>query len=203
MGRSLENQNIIKSIINQNTMKHLKQTAGIIVFLLLINGISSCTPTIVKNNDYWLAFTDTITNKSGYKDSAGKIVIPLGKYPVCATDTFRTYAIVANQTTGFVAIDRQETVLYQIFSFDNGPDVPSDGLFRIIANNKIGYADFKTGVIVIKPQFDCAWPFENGLAEVSLDCTTQLDGEHVIWQSDHWFYIDKTGKKVEKAKADK
>lgn len=177
-------------------MNHLKQTTGIIVLLLLINGISSCKPTIVKNKDYWLAFTDTITNMSGYKDSAGKIVIPLGKYPVCATDTFRTYAIVANQTTGFVAINKQETVLYEVFPFDNGPDEPSDGLFRIIENGKIGYANFITGKIVIKPQFDCAWPFENGLAKVSNDCSIQSDGEHSVWQSDHWFNIDKTGKKV-------
>ena len=51
--------------------------------------------------------------------------------------------------------------------------------------------------LCIKPQFDCAWPFDNGVAEVSTDCKAQPEGEHSSWVSDHWFYIDKTGKKVE------
>ena len=105
---------------------------------------------------------------------------------------------MAKPKIGFVAIDRQENVLYEIFPFDNGPDNSSDGLFRILENNKIGFADSATGKVVIKPQFDCAWPFENGLAEVSNDCKTQSEGEHSVWVSDHWFYIDKTAKKVEK-----
>jgi hypothetical protein len=72
----------------------------------------------------------------------------------------------------------------------------ADGLFRIIINNKIGYADSGTGKIVIKPQFACAWPFENGRAKVSANCKTQSYGEHSTWFSDKWFYIDKKGRKV-------
>lgn len=168
-------------------MKHQQVFSLIVLLLFLINSLSSCDPTIVKNKDYWISFTDTITYESGYKNNIGKIVIPLEKYPVCATDTFRTYAI-----------DRQETILYKVFSFDNGPDNPADGLFRIIENGKIGYADSLTGKVVIKPQLDCAEPFENGIAKVSNDCTTQVDGEHTIWLSDHWYFIDKTGRKVGK-----
>lgn len=179
-------------------MKHLKQTSGIIVLLFLLNNLSSCDPPIVKNKDYWISFTDTITNKSGYKNNKGDIVIALGKYERCFTDTLKTYAIVVKPTIGFVAIDRMENVLYKIFPFDNGPDYPSEGLFRILENNKIGYADSTSGKVVIKPQFDCAWPFENGVAEVSNDCTTQSHGEHSVWQSDQWYFIDKTGRKVGK-----
>ena len=167
------------------------------VLLLLLNGLSGCGP-IAGKNDYLLSFANIITGESGYKNQNGEIAIAPGKYAVCFTDTFRTYAIVAKTEIGFVAIDRQENVLYKVFPFDNGPDEPSDGLFRILENNKIGYADSATGKVVIKPQFDCAWPFDNGVAEVSTDCKTQPDGEHSIWVSDHWFYIDKTGKKVEK-----
>ena len=167
------------------------------VFLLLFSGLTSCGPAI-KNNDYLVSFTDTIKDECGFKNKNGDIVIPLGKYSRCFTDTFKTYAIVVKLHSGFLAIDRQENVLYEVFPFDNGPEEPSDGLFRILENNKIGFADSVTGKVVIKPQFDCAWPFENGVAEVSIDCKTQTDGEHSIWVSDHWFYIDKTGKKVEK-----
>ena len=174
-------------------------TSNILILWLLLGGLASCRP-IVKNNGYLISFTDTITDESGYKNQNGDIAIPFGKYERCFTDTFKTYAIVVKPNGGFIAIDRQEKVLYGIFSFDNGPDYTSEGLFRILENNKIGYADSITGKVVIKPQFDCAWPFENGVAEVSTDCKAQPDGEHSIWVSDNWFYIDKTGKKVEKPK---
>lgn len=173
----------------------LSRKLNIMVLLLLIGCMMSCRPAI-RNNDYLVSFNDTITDQYGYKNSKGDIVIPLGKYERCFTDTFKTYAIVVKPNGGFIAIDRQENVLYGIFSFDNGPDYTSEGLFRILENNKIGYADSITGKVVIKPQFDCAWPFENGVAEVSTDCKTQSEGEHNLWVSDHWFYIDKTGKKV-------
>ncbi|MFA6483115.1 MAG: WG repeat-containing protein [Bacteroidales bacterium] len=166
-----------------------------ITMLFLLMGLANCRPAI-RNNDYLVSFNDTITDQYGYKNSHGEIVIPLGKYERCFTDTFKTYAIVVKPNGGFIAIDRQENVLYGIFPYDNGPDYPSEGLFRILENNKIGYADSITGKVVIKPQFDCAWPFENGVAKVSNDCNTQEQGEHSIWLSDHWFYIDKNGKKV-------
>jgi len=169
------------------------------VLLLFLYSQTGCRST--GNTDYWFSFTDSVTQEQGYKSSNGHIVIPLGKYERCFTDTFKTYAVVVKPNGGFIAIDRQENVLYGIFPYDNGPDYTSDGLFRILENNKIGYADSLTGTIVIKPQFDCAWPFENSVAEVSTDCTTLSDGEHSSWLSDHWFYIDKTGKKVEKSEA--
>ena len=90
-----------------------------------------------------------------------------------------------------------------MFPFDNGPDYAADGLFRIMTNNKIGYADEATGKVIIKPQFDCAFPFENGVAKVGLNCTTHSDGEHSYWTSDNWFYIDKKGKKANSPSAKK
>lgn len=155
-------------------------TINIIVLLLLFICLASCAQ-IITNNDDWVSFHNPVTNEYGYKNSKGDIVIALGKYERCFTDTLKTYTIVVKPTIGFVAIDRQENVLYEVFPFDNGSDNPANGLFRIIENCKIGYADFTTGKIKIKPQFDCAWPFENGLAEVSNDCTTQLDGKHSVW----------------------
>ena len=174
-----------------------QHVALIIVLLILIIGLTSCRPAI-KHNDYLISYNDTIKDQWGYKNENGEIVISLGKYAKCFTDTFKTYAIVAKQNSGFISIDRQENVLYEVFPFDNGPDESSEGLFRILSDKKIGYADSLTGKVVIKPQFDCAWPFENGVAEVSSDCKTQTEGEHSSWISDHWIYIDKSGKSVEK-----
>jgi hypothetical protein len=87
------------------------------------------------------------------------------------TDTFKKIAIVKKPKLGFVAINRREKVLFEVFTFDNGPDYLSDGLFRIKKNGKIGYADSDFS-IKIQPQYGCAFPFENGVAEVSIDCKT-------------------------------
>ena len=78
-----------------------------------------------------------------------------------------------------------------------GPDYTSEGFFRIIENNKIGFADSLTGKIMIKPRFVYTFPFANGIAKVSNDCKKQTGGEHSTWLSDNWYYIDKSGKKIE------
>lgn len=93
----------------------------------------------------------------------------------------------------WVVMDSQKTALYEVFSYDNGPDYPAEGLIRVVKNGKIGYADAETYVIVIEPQFDCAFPFENGKAKVSNQCRTVRDGEHSVWESDAWQYVDKQG----------
>ena len=147
-------------------------------------------------NKIWVSYIDSVNDGYGYKNLYGDIIIPAGKYSFCFTDTFRTYAIVSLPPKGFVAIDRKENILYNVFPFDNGPDYVEDGFFRIVKDGKIGYADAATGKVVIQAQFACAWPFEKGKAKVSLTCETKSTGEHSTWISDKWFYIDKRGRKV-------
>jgi len=86
--------------------------------------------------------------------------------------------------------------LFNVFLYDNGPDYPSDGLFRIVKDSKIGYANLD-GQIIIEPQFKCAQPFTDGKAEVTFECEMTMMDEHSVWESDQWFTIDKTGKKIE------
>jgi hypothetical protein len=93
----------------------------------------------------------------------------------------------------WIITDNQKTPLYDVFVYDNGPDYASEGLIRVVKNGKIGYADAQTYALVIAPQFDCAFPFENGKAKVSNHCTTQKDGEHSVWESEKWQYVDKKG----------
>ncbi len=166
------------------------------IFLIGFISISIVLGQATVEKNPLILFVDTTAGEYGYKNLNGDTIIPLGKYTICYTDTFKTYAIVAVPYKGFVAIDRQENVIYHVFAFDNGPDYVSEGLFRIVIEGKIGYADSATGKIIIRPQFDCARPFENGIAEVSTNCRTQYDGEHSTWLSDSWFYIDRTGKRV-------
>lgn len=148
------------------------------------------------NTSYLVSFVDTLQDAYGYRESSGQIRIPLGKYSICYTDTFRTFAIVLKPSAGLVAINRAEKVLYQVYAFDNGPDYPANGLFRIVKNGKIGYADARTGKVVIAPVLSCAFPFENGRARVSKHCSSKPDGEHQSWLSNEWFYIDERGNRL-------
>lgn len=150
---------------------------------------------MASDSSIWILHVDTITEEAGYRNETGQIVIPLGKYSICYTDTFKTYAIVAKHNVGLIGINRNENELYEVFVFDNWPDEASQGLFRILKQGKIGYADVETGAIVIEPQYKCAFPFSDGKAKVCYECVITPDGtgEHNSWVSDKWLYIDSTG----------
>lgn len=178
-------------------LTQMKKTLLLFLFLagiFLTQGFAQSN----KKPDYFLVITDTINDRYGYINQQGDTVIPLGKYDYCFTDTFRTYAIVHKTTGGYYAIDRKENTLYEVFNFDNGPDYAEEGLFRVIENGKIGYADAATGKVVIKPQYECAFPFENGAAKVSVKCKRTPEGEYVKWESEKWIYINKKGKVLKK-----
>lgn len=144
------------------------------------------------DNDILILKRNDSTSMYAYYDKNGKKV--LGDYFMAFTDTIKDYGIVAD--SGFVLIDKHGKHIYNIFTFDNGPDMTGNGLYRIIENGKIGYVDSATSKLVIKPIYDCAWPFENGKAKVSLNCVTISDGEHSRWESGEWFYIDKQGRTI-------
>ena len=171
-----------------------------IVLIGLIIFIQACSTSQngkkqAEKDSFWLR-VETDEGLQGYISPAGDTVIEFGKYNHCFTDTFRTYAIVASEKKGLIGINRAEKQLFEVFVYDNGPDYVEDGLFRIKEGEKIGYAN-TSGEIVIPPQFICAFPFQNGKAKVALNCTTKQDGEHRFWESDNWFFIDKSGNRIE------
>ena len=134
----------------------------------------------------------------GYINQKGDTIIPYGKFAVGFSDTILTYGIVLEQSDGhqeLIGINQRGERLYEVVWFDNGPDYIEDGMFRISRHGKIGYANTR-GEIVIKPQFACAQPFEKGKAQVTYQCDQIRDGDHSLMQSDHWFYIDKNGRKI-------
>ena len=51
------------------------------------------------------------------------------------------FSIEYKEGEGFHALDKTGSVLFTIFPFDNGPDYPSEGLFRIIEDGRIGFAN--------------------------------------------------------------
>ncbi|MEM6396731.1 MAG: hypothetical protein AAF741_10335 [Bacteroidota bacterium] len=130
----------------------------------------------------------------GYRNAQGEIVIPVGKYAVCWSDTIKNFGIVSDKelTDGqWTAISVSDKVLYEVHPMDNGPDYISEGMFRIIRDGKIGFAD-REGFIIVDPIYECAFPFKNGRAKVALDCTAEkdLDGNTIV-DSQEWTFIDR------------
>jgi len=156
------------------------------------------------NDGFLLRVHDVVKDQYGYVNQKGDTIIPLGKYAICFTDTLKGYAIVSSSdfSSGLIAIDKKEQVLYQVFNFDNGPDYISEGLFRIIKDGKIGYANGETGKIVIEPCYCGAMPFEDGVAKVAYSCQKLIYGEHYSWVSNEWFYINKFGESVDNPSPD-
>ncbi len=134
--------------------------------------------------------------KSGYVTINGDTAIPLGKYYYCFTDTMQNFAIVWKYDGRIIGINSADKELFEVFKFDNGPDYVSDGMFRIIKDGKIGFANSE-GEIKIQPQFDCAFPFVQGKAKVSNNCIPEKLGEHSGWESAQWYYVDKSGNKID------
>lgn len=86
---------------------------------------------------------------------------------------------------------------YTVYQIDNGEDYLQDGMRRIAdGRGRIGYVDEK-GIIIIKPQFAFGFPFKNGRAKVTnkgeKKAVPGSKGEYHYWESDKWYYIDKTG----------
>ena len=131
---------------------------------------------------YYYPNFEAVDATLGYVDSSGKVIIPAGKYPYLFTDVFDKIAFVLlKDKKGVYAIDRSEKVLFQVCSFELGPDIISNGLFRIIENGKIGFANMN-GKIVIKTNWGFIFPFqENGLA--------------IFCEKGNWIWIDKEHRK--------
>jgi len=131
----------------------------------------------------------------------GDTIIPFGKYTYYGTDTLKYYANVIEHPNDSVwgrriAIDRSQNILFDLVSFDNGPDYFSEGLTRSQRNGKMGFSN-KYGQIVIPCIYDFVKSFENGKAEVTINTTEYIDIDgppHI--ESKEWFYINKQGEKI-------
>lgn len=140
---------------------------------------------------------------SGYVNPQGDTIVPIGRYLYCYADTILRMGVVAQHAAQrknthdiLIAIDAKGRKLFNVYLFDNGPDYPCDGLFRITDDHgRIGYAD-TTGRIVIRPRFEAAHYFSGGRAQVARKATLKYVGEYTVWESDKWFTIDTRGRKT-------
>lgn len=159
--------------------------------ILLLIAIISCSLGCFSQDKFLLIKATANDEFYGYTDSTGREVIPC-IYPFAYTDTLKTIAFVIDTTNELIAINSEGKKLFNVYLFDNGPDYLSDGLFRIVHDNKVGYANMD-GEIIIEPQFFAASPFTNSLAKVSYVGETQKTGEHIMTVNGKWGIINKKG----------
>jgi hypothetical protein len=142
----------------------------------------------------------------GYKDRKGNIVIP-AKFRV--THPFNVYGFANISFQEFAhryKINKKGEILYEMFSFDNGPDYVSQGMTRCVKDGKFGFADEVTGKVVISPRFDFAHPFHfsapitlvcQGCKVVSkCSCSIKPGEPQSDFSKAKWGLIDKKGREI-------
>lgn len=163
----------------------LKSSATIVVLLAILL-FGSCQTTsnrivVVEQNELY-----------GYVNDKGDTIIRC-IYPMAFTDTITHIGFVSDSSGVIKCFNNEGKFLFNVFQFDNGPDYPVEGLFRIVGeNNLIGFAD-TLGNIVIAPQYQFARPFKDSKAQVTNSGKMMKDSSnvdaHEYWQSDNWQVI--------------
>jgi len=153
-------------------------------------------------NDFWLRVTDS-SHRQAFIDAKGKVRIPYGKYEYILTDTLMHFAFVYNQEIGVVAINKQEEVLFKPLIVDNfQPDEPRNGLFRIIEDEKIGFANMN-GEIIIPAHFEAVKSFQDSIAAFCVGCKMEYDElEYGYWSGGKWGFISLKGDTLVKPQYD-
>jgi len=184
----LDNANILFIQINLQMKegRTLLKSSATIVVLLAILLFGSCQTTskrlvVIEQNELY-----------GYVNDKGDTIIHC-IYPMAFTDTITHIGFVSDSSGVIKCFNNEGKFLFNVFQFDNGPDYPVEGLFRIVGeNNLIGFAD-TLGNIVIAPQYQFARPFKDGKAQVTNSGKMMKDSNnvdaHEYWQSDNWQVI--------------
>lgn len=163
----------------------LKSSATIVVLLAILL-FGSCQTTskrlvVIEQNELY-----------GYVNDKGDTIIRC-IYPMAFTDTITHIGFVSDSSGVIKCFNNEGKFLFNVFQFDNGPDYPVEGLFRIVGeNNLIGFAD-TLGNIVIAPQYQFARPFKDGKTQVTNSGKMMKDSSnvdaHEYWQSNNWQVI--------------
>jgi len=84
----------------------------------------------------------------------------------------------------------------QTITYENAPDKFSDGLARTRVNGKIGFFN-RNLEITLKPLYDFAFPFHNGIAEICTGCVEKEEDGTMMLDGGTWKKIDRSGLIIE------
>jgi hypothetical protein len=159
--------------------------------------VFSCSSSFAqKKRDCLHAFCDTIASVAqiGFKSHRGKIIIP-ATYKKTSSDRLCSFVLVSTYSGKTFAIDKAGTILWEPFWYDRKPDAEKEGLFRVISNDLVGFAN-KSGKMVIHPSFVSASYFSEGLAAVNVGGKVTRNGEYDVVEGGLWGYINRIGQLV-------
>ncbi len=162
---------------------------------LFLIGLLSAMVVRAHGVDYLSKIEDPVSATCHYQNQAGQVVIaaqPCDQTIDYGADVTRLpFALVWEG--GWQAYGPNGDYLFTVFVFDNGPDVPEEGVIRIERDGLIGYAEVATGDMIVPPRYQCAKPFVHGKAEVGLRChkVYERGGEHWGWVADEWLTLER------------
>ena len=173
---------------------------SIITFCIVLSSIATG---FAQEEDVLKYQYDPVADKGiGFTNSKGEIVIPADRFGHVYESRLDkiTFVLFKDGPKGIYAINRKGEPLFEVFCIDNGPDYVKEGMFRIIKDGKIGYANMN-GEVIIEPQFDFAYPFQNcGYAVFNMGGKQTLDNnthdKHWKMEGGKWGIINKKGEIV-------
>ena len=128
----------------------------------------------------------------GYRDASGREILP-ARYHAAMEFAPTGVAFVVDDN-GWACIDATGSVRLRPFVFDNGPDYPSEGVFRYVDGDRMGFSDD-----ACRPTITAAWEFAGAFAEqrapVCRGCTP-VHGEHAMPKGGKWGFVDPSGREV-------
>lgn len=165
-------------------------------FIVLIVLISIKSVFAQKKNDYLLSYIDTTSGQAlvGFKNKEGKIVIKAKYWAIGynAEHAEKIYeAACVYGDSGWVFINKKDSIILKPYIFDNGPDYIKEGLFRFVENGKIGFAN-KHYEKIIPAMFDFVLFFENGIAEYFIGGNRIKEFSNCK-EDCHWWWGNSTG----------
>ncbi len=109
-------------------------------------------------------FTQNIDGKElyGYRNDAGTPIA--AQYIYAQTDTLCEMAIVYTTDGRWIGINPNNEQILVPYVHENTPDVVEEGLFRIVEDYKLGFANLD-GDVIIAPVYDFVTPFVGGYAQ--------------------------------------
>lgn len=141
----------------------------------------------------WEPFEDA-SGRYGYKDARGNVVV---KPRFAFAQPFGALGVAeAVQDKSFGYFNCKGT-FFEVVNIDTAPDRFREGLVRIRANDRIGYANL-LGETVIAPRFEDAEGFCRGVARIGERCTAKKEGEYTMVNCRKTRYIDTAGAFVAK-----
>ena len=165
----------------------------IFVFFLSCTTQKDCIGTI--DCSYWA--TDSLSNEAQLQSRGKCAFFENGQIYVCHS-TIKKLQFSKKGLSEIFAINygwlfvKTDGSTIPTITFDNGPDYFVENMARYTDNGKIGFID-AYGNIVIKANYDFAFPFRNNYSIVCNGCTKVSDGEHFILTGGVWGCIDKNG----------